>query len=323
MRLLYTVSLLVLIAFAEPVLGQNDPQFSLFMFNPTYYNPAAAGSEGVAQIQLTHRTQWAGYQATADDGGAPGTQLLSFNTPLTKYRSGIGLYILNDNYGPLTNQAVQLAYAYRIPVKNGTFSVGAQAGLYSKAVDYNKLRYNDPGDPNIPTGRVGQTRPDLGLGAYYTTTDYWLGASVMHVNAAAYRLESGRSVTPQSRTVYLSAGYRLGVGYDVDIQPSVLYQIYLNPVVGTQAASYNVNLLGTYQGRHWIGVSYRQADAFTGTIGTSFLSNNSLRVGAAVDITTSRQTVKAPTSFEVLLSYSLPAPDARKKPIIRTPRFRY
>lgn len=323
MRLLYTVSLLVLIALAEPVLGQNDPQFSLFMFNPTYYNPAAAGLDGVTRIQITHRTQWAGYQATTDDGGSPSTQLLSINSPLTRYKSGVGLYVMNDHYGPLTNQAVQLAYAYRIPVKNGTFSLGAQAGIYSKAIDYSKLRFNDPNDPNIPTGRVGQAKPDIGFGAYYNTTDYWFGASVMHLNEAAYRLESGRSVTPQPRTVYLSAGYRLGVGYDLDIQPSVLYQISLSPVVGTQAAVYTLNVLATYQTRFWAGIGYRQGDAVIGMAGLSLLHNNSLRVGLAYDRTTANQLVKAPSSLEFLLSYSLPAPDARKKPIIRTPRFRY
>jgi type IX secretion system PorP/SprF family membrane protein len=323
MRSFYIVLLFLLTAFAGSVFGQNDPQFSLFTFNPTYYNPAAVGSEGTARVQITHRTQWAGYQGTTDDGGAPSTQLLSFNTPLTKYKSGIGVYALNDQYGPLTNQAVQVAYAYRIALKNGTFSVGTQIGLYSKAIDYNKLRFNDPNDPNIPTGRIGQAKPDVGFGAYYNTTDYWFGASVMHLNEAAYRLESGRSITPQARTAYLTAGYRLGLGYDLDIQPSVLYQIYLSPTVGTKAASYTVNLLATYQTRFWAGIGYRQADAAILMAGLSLLPNNSLRVGVAYDRTVAQQSVKAPSSLEFLLSYSLPTPDARKKPIIRTPRFRY
>lgn len=68
-------------------LAQQDPQFSMYMYNPTYYNPAAVGSEGVSRLQITHRTQYLGYQPTiASDGGAQTTQLVSYNMPLAKLK---------------------------------------------------------------------------------------------------------------------------------------------------------------------------------------------------------------------------------------------
>ncbi len=55
---------------APTAVAQQDPQFSMYMYNPLYYNPAAAGSEGVSRLQITHRTQYLGYQPTiASDGG--------------------------------------------------------------------------------------------------------------------------------------------------------------------------------------------------------------------------------------------------------------
>ena len=106
---------------APTAVAQQDPQFSMYMYNPLYYNPAAAGSEGVSRLQITHRTQYLGYQPTiASDGGAQTTQLLSFNMPLAKIKSGIGIYALNDKLGAIINQAVQVSYAYRMALKSGT-----------------------------------------------------------------------------------------------------------------------------------------------------------------------------------------------------------
>lgn len=319
-RILY-VFILMLLGLSS--YGQNDPQFSLFMFNPLYYNPAAAGSEGVARFQLTHRTQWAGYQASVDDGGAPSTQLLSFNTPLPKIKSGVGVYLLNDHLGPLVNQAVQLSYAYRLSLKQGTLAFGAQAGLYARGIDYSKLRPGDPSDPLVPTGRVMEMRPDFSAGVYYNTTDYWIGASINHLNKASASLENGRQIIPQDKSAYFSAGYRLGLGYDLDVQPSILYQYVVDPHPNVKASSLSGNILVTYDSRYWLGVSYRQGDAFTGTIGISLLNNNALRLGYAFDFTTKSYVSKSPVSHEILVSYALPTPDARKKPIVRTPRFRY
>ena len=59
---------------------QQDPQFSLFMFNQTYYNPAAVGAEGLTRFQLMYRSQYSGYQGV-DPGGSQGTQMFSFNMP--------------------------------------------------------------------------------------------------------------------------------------------------------------------------------------------------------------------------------------------------
>ncbi|OIN58878.1 PorP/SprF family type IX secretion system membrane protein [Arsenicibacter rosenii] len=321
-RILYVFTCLLL-GVSYVSYGQNDPQFSLFMFNPLYYNPAAAGSEGVSRFQLTHRTQWAGYQSTYNDGGAPGTQLLSFNTPLNKIKSGIGVYLLNDKLGPFINQAAEVSYAYRITLKQGTLAIGAQAGLYARGIDYAKLRPADPTDPLIPTGRFMETRPDIGAGVYYNTVDYWIGASVVHLNKASATLENGRSIIPQNQTAYLTAGYRLGIGYDLDVQPSILYQYVVDPQPNMKASSITGNLLVTYDNRYWIGASYRQGDAFSGTIGLNLLTNKSLRLGYAFDFTTNSYIGKSPGSHEIMVSYNLPTPDGRKKPIVRTPRFRY
>lgn len=322
-RTLYVLVCLLLAVGSRVAFAQQDPQFSMYMYNPTYYNPAAAGSEGVSRLQLTHRTQYLGYQPTvAGDGGGQSTQLLSFNMPLARIRSGVGIYAFNDRLGQINNQSVQVSYAYRLPLKNGILGLGVQAGLFNKGYDYGQLRPGDPNpDPLIPTGRVSQARPDFGAGVYYNTTDYWVGLSVAHINRATYTLGTDRSANPLSRNVYFTAGYRLGLGYDIDVQPSILIQY--DTQAATRAATVLANVLATYDNRIWAGVGYRLGDALMATAGINLMRNNALRVGYALDIVAGGTQIKSLTSHEVLVGYALPAPDARKKPIIRTPRFRY
>ena len=301
--------------------GQQDPQFSFFSFAPTFYNPATAGSEGVTRVQLIYRTQWAGYTTSAGAGGAPTSQLLTANLPLNSINSGLGIYAFNDAIGPISNQSVQLAYAYRLALKSGTLAVGVQAGVHNKTIDYSNIIVRDPGDPLIGTGQVSQLQPDFSAGVHYSTVDYWVGLSLFHLNAAAYKLGTDRGINPMSRTAYLSAGYRLGVAYDLDVQPSILYKYSTEP--GLQASSLDVNVLATYANRYFAGAGYRLQEAITAMAGLNLLANNALRLGVAYDFTTTGASAKRPSSYEVMLSYALPAPNTSRKPVVRTPRFRY
>ncbi|MBD2757573.1 PorP/SprF family type IX secretion system membrane protein [Spirosoma validum] len=322
-RTLYVYALLLLFVAGPSAFAQQDPQFSLYMYNPLYYNPAAAGSEGVSRVQITHRTQYLGYQTigNGDESAAQSTQLLSFNMPLAKIKSGIGIYALNDKYGPSINQAVQVSYAYRMTLKNGTLGLGVQAGMFNKGYDFNQFRPNDPGDVLLTTGRINQFKPDIGAGVYYNTVDYWIGFSMTHLNKAKYNYITDRSTDPSDSKAYLTAGYRLGLGYNIDIQPSVLVQY--STTSGFPGSAVAVNLLATYDSRIWGGLGYRFNDAIMATVGFNLLPNNALRIGYALDIVTGGLQAKSPTSHELQLAYAWPIPDVRKKPIIRTPRFRY
>jgi type IX secretion system PorP/SprF family membrane protein len=320
-RIVYLFATLTLLGLCRTANGQNDPLLSQYMFNPLYYNPAAAGSEGVSRFQLMHRTQWAGYQATnADDGGGPSTQLFSYTMPLEKFKSGMGLLVMNDKYGPAINQAVQLSYAYRMTLKSGTLALGVQGGLYNRGFDFAQFRPNEP-DPLLQGGRITQAKPDIGVGVYYNTVDYWVGVSALHLNEPAFRLAGTQSVVPQTRITYLTAGYRLGISYDIDVQPSIL----VGYLPGSGRTTIATNLMATYQNKLWAGFGYRVGDVITANIGTSFMHNNSLRVGIAYDYTLSqrRASITGQSSYEIMASYALPALDTRKKPIVRTPRFRY
>jgi type IX secretion system PorP/SprF family membrane protein len=299
-------------------LAQKDAQFSLFSLNQLYLNPAAAGADGLTKFQLTHRTQYIGYQATnlSDEGGALSTQLFSFSMPIKNF--GIGFYALNDKSGPRNDQDFKLSAAYRIPLAGGNFQLGASAGLFRQAIDYGKLRARDPDDPLIQTGVISEMNPDFAVGARFENEIFYAGLSLNHLLQPKYALGTETGTNPLPQTLYFNAGVNVELGYLLDIQPIVLVKSDINTISVEGGATV------TYNKRYWIGGTYRQQDTYFIVMGGIYLlSDQSLRLSGAYDMVLGGNKAKAPSSFEVMLSYALPSPKFGKKTIIRTPRFRF
>ena len=309
-------AILVLISFNAA--AQKDPQFSLFSLNQLYYNPAAAGAGGLTKFQLTHRTQYAGYQSTmaTSDGGALSTQLFSFSMPFKNF--GIGFYAMNDHVSANTSQDFKLSASYHIPVLSGNLYFGASAGLFRQAIDYDKFRAVQPDDPLIPSGNYSQIDPDFAAGVRYENETFNVGLSLNHILSPQYKLGSETATNPLPRTIYFNAGVNLELGYLLDIQPIVLVKsdITTSSVEGGATVTYNK--------RYWLGGTYRQQDTYFIIMGGIYLlPDQSLRLSGAYDLVAGGNSPKAPSSFEVMLSYALSSPKFGKKTIIRTPRFRF
>lgn len=71
--------------------GQQDSQYTQYMYNPTIVNPAYAGSRDVMSIFGLYRAQWVGLE------GAPKTGTLSMHTPIENSKIGLGFSLINDN----------------------------------------------------------------------------------------------------------------------------------------------------------------------------------------------------------------------------------
>jgi type IX secretion system PorP/SprF family membrane protein len=316
---LFTALLLLCTGACVPALAQQDPQFSQYMFNALYFNPAYAGVEGRTRFQLLHRSQWTAYQASFDDGTAPITQNFSLNSPILRLRSGVGLHIVNDRLGPLNNVEAQAAYAYHFPVKKGKLSLGIRGGMYAQTLDFEKYRAIDQGDPNLAgrNGRESQVRPDLALGIFYRAEKFYGGVSVNHIVRSEFDFGSDDLKNPLSNHIYVTAGYDYDLTYQVVLTPSVLLKSDFN------SYSVEVSTLATYEQKYWGGLSFRQGESISALIGLSFMKDNQMRIGYAFDYIIKAQPVKRPTSNEILLSYTLPPPIPSTKSVTRTPRFRY
>lgn len=319
-RYFWCVGIALLVGFKTH--AQQDSQFSLFNFNQLYFNPASVGSDGLTRFQVISRLQYAGYQTSSGDGGAPNTLMASASIPLPFIKSAVGIHYVNDRIGASGSQEVQLSYAYQLKINDNTLALGARVGFFNRFIDFSRLVAREPGDPQIPTGRIGLTQPDLALGAYYDATDFYVGLSVNHLNRPQFRFTGTGDPNPLTPNVYLNAGYRWEPIYGLEIQPMVL----LKSPVAFSGNTFSVEggAMVTYEETYFGGATYRLQDAISLLAGVNFLPSRALRVAAAFDIVTmGGKTIKSPSSYEILLSYALPAPRLGKKTVVRTPRFRY
>ncbi len=297
--------------------SQTDPQFTQYVFNHAYLNPAAAGFGGKTNISAIYRTQWTGYTGTFDSGGAPNSQLLTASAPLSFLNGGVSAYFLNDQLGGgSATREFELAYSYHKRFGANIIGAGISAGMHNRSINGTNYRPRETNDPVIPTSQTGQTKPDLGAGIYLYNPVYQLGLSVKHINQPAFGLstESGNSLLP--RSLYLTGNVLIGLSYTLDVSPMFVIKSDFKTV------SPEAGAIITYNANYWAGLNYRWQDAFSFLIGGNFL-NSSLRAGYAVDWIVFGNLAKAPLSHEILLTYSLNPPRAGKKSIIRTPRYRY
>ncbi len=309
--------LIVLLAVIKPVLGQQDAQFSQYMFNDLYNNPAYSGVMGVTNFTMLYRSQWTGYTGTYDEGGAPNSFLASFNTPILRLRSGAGFYFINDVIGNRNNVQFMGSYAYHLGVGNGKLSFGLRAGIYGQSIDISQYRAVQPNDPLLAYGKEYQYRPDMGVGIYYKAEKYHASVAINHILNTEFDFGSDSLRNALENNMVLGGGYKYELNYDIILTPALL--------VKTDFVSYSfdISVLGTYREKFWGGLSYRQSEAVVALLGVNLLKDKSLKLGYSFDYVIQAQKAKQATSHELLLSYNMPAVTGGGKKIIRTPRFRH
>jgi type IX secretion system PorP/SprF family membrane protein len=98
--------------------------------------------------------------------------------------------------------------------------------------------------------------------------------------------------------LFATAGYRLFVGEDFNLIPSVMVK-YINPLP-TQV---DINTKLQYQDLAWIGASYRTGEGFAGMLGVNV--SNTFNIGYSYDYTTSRLNTVSKGTHEIMVGFLL------------------
>jgi len=339
-RFLIVISVCFLLNWTRPVYAQQDAQFSQYMFNGLFLNPAYSGIEGVTRFTLINRIQWLGYEATNYGGSAPNSTILSATTKLPQKFGGAGMYMLFDRLGPVQIIDLQLSYSYHVKIKDGTLGIGVRGGIYNQRIRGDMYYVVDPTDPVYQylkvNGNVSQLKPDLTGGLWYQTKKYYGGISFSHITQAKYSLGYDSITSKLVNHMYITGGYNFLVGTNIMITPSALFQTDLKQI------TYLFGALATYNNKFWVGLNARQSlaqreaskkgkslsnDDIILYVGVNLLKNkkgnDALRVGYSFDFVTSGVNAKKRTSHEIMLSYMMPIPWGQPKPPVHTPRYRH
>lgn len=299
----------ILVYGPEKAMAQDDPQFSQNMYNRLPVNPGYAGSTGSMCATSLIRNQWVGFE------GAPISQNFAFDALVEPLHGGLGFALTHDQLGFTNSLNFKVAYAYRMRLSNsGRLAFGLSGGFMQRSLDLTQT-INSSDDP-LPLGSYHAIAPDFDFGVYYNTSDFYMGASVTHINAAklSYVADNGDAYEPHiNRHYYFMGGYNYALNRIFTLKPSFFFK-----TDGTSQQT-DINLTVLYNNSLWLGVSYRTSDAVILMAGINV--TNELKVGYSYDITTSLINTASSGSHELMLRYCFKIKNNRPAYMNRNVRF--
>ena len=275
--------------------SQQDPQYSLYMFNPLSVNPAYAGSREVLSGVLIHRSQWVGLE------GAPETQVLAVNSPLKNKKMGLGLQIVNDKIGAHTTQTLKGTYAYRLKMGKGKLAFGLSAGIINYSYDWAKIEYKDAGDAVPETSNESFMLPTVDFGVYYNSRTMYVGIGAEHLNQSSFGLEEDiASSSTIAAKQYVNFTGTFGKAFVLNdhlvLKASLLFRM------ANAAASLDINGGLLIKNKIFFGASVRP-NAIIAILELNLTKN--LRMGVGYDVDRSEVGQSSTGSFEIFLGYDL------------------
>jgi len=288
--------------------SQQDPLYTQYMNDPILINPAYAGSRGNLSVNGVFRKQWVGIQ------WPPTTTSLTINSPFLNYRIGVGFTFIDDQIGPLHQTGLYLDYAYHIRFpKNRNLSLGLKAGFNVFDRDLLDLLTQDFDAWIFLTDRPPITLPNVGIGAYYFTPDYYVGFSIPKLfrNSLDPDQNTLEMISREDRTYYITAGYV----FDVVAPVLKLKPTFLTLFITGAPPSVELALTAIAFDTFWGGVMWRVGDAVAGHL--RWQINRQLQIGYSYDFTNSRLNYHSNGTHEILINYVF----ERKGQRILSPRY--
>lgn len=196
------------------VKGQ-DVRFSQFYAAPLYVNPAFTGSTIQHRFVLNYRHQWPNIPGAFDAYHA------SYEFNAAEINSGFGIIFNREDAGSfgLTTNIMALSYAYRFRLNRKTYlQAGLKFGYAFRGIDYDKLVFNDQIESNSATTLdvdafqdENVNYPDISGGLLLYSENYWVGASLNHINEPNQSLISDGSVSELPMKFTFQGGYNFSL----------------------------------------------------------------------------------------------------------------
>jgi type IX secretion system PorP/SprF family membrane protein len=291
------------IAFALMILlsahGQQDPQYTQYMYNMNVVNPAYAGSKEGLSVGLLYRSQW------VDINDAPKTATLSIHSPVGK-NVGLGLSVISDQIGPVEENNVYADFSY-------TLNLGGEHrlafGLKAGATIQNIGLFSDIGNGFVPDAsdeafseNTSNTYLNIGSGVFYYTDKYYVSFSIPNMLKSTYLdiTTNGQQFKYGSDVLhyFLSSGYVFDLSANTKFKPSFLLK---SAFEAPTSLDLSANFL--FFDKFEIGATYRLDDSVG--VMANFAITTDLRIGYAYDYVTSDLNVTTSGSHELMLLFDL------------------
>jgi type IX secretion system PorP/SprF family membrane protein len=277
--------------------AQQEPHFTQYMSNMSVINPAyATATPTVLNLGSLYRYQWAGIK------GSPKTMTLFAHTPINdKIETGISLVSddIGDGAKKETNVFADFAYILQLN-ETQKLSFGLKAGISNISTNFNGFQLNS-GDVATDLAfaeNVNETVPNIGVGAYYFTDNYYVGLSVPNVLKSEHSGNQINSFGTQRIHGYLTGGYVFEINEAFKLKPAAM-------AIFVEGSPVSVDLTANvlYNEKFELGAAYRFGDAVSILMNLNVTPN--LKIGYSYDYTTSNLSQFSSGSHEIVLLYNL------------------
>lgn len=275
--------------------SQQEAQFTQYLDNMVYYNPAYAGSHDVMSISALHRQQWAGFD------GAPMSTTFSLHTPIGWENLGVGISALNDNVGP--NNATwingDVSYSLKFKKHKGRLSFGIKGGISLLNGDLTNLTTQDAGDQMLDERYQNEVLGNFGAGIYYHSDQFFAGVAVPRI--LDNTKDAGSIVDLKyigQRHYYFMVGGYINANRMLKIRPSAMLKFTQNAPMAIDA-----DLAFIFYDKFWVGANYRVLESAALYFQLSI--SKQFKIGYAFEFSTSKLRSYNAGTHELMLSYDL------------------
>lgn len=303
-------------------------QFSQFYAAQIYLNPAFTGASSCTRFSMNYRNQW---NLTP---GAFNTFQVSFDKPMRKYNSGVGITLFSDKAGPnsLKSNQVSGLYAYELKInKRLVARAGLSAGFTQRSIDYSNLLFGDQiarggGASNSVDGN-GSKILYFGLNAGYLmySENIWGGIAFSNLTRPNQSLTGDNSPLPVE--IKFHGGYKYKINDQADKSKD---QHFVTAAFNyKRSLRFNQIDVGAYYARGYLvfgmwyrGIPivhkpygwYKNNDALVFVAG---ISGDKVQIGYSFDYTISKLTLSSSGgSHELSMMYLLCSKKKKKKKLI-------
>ncbi|PBQ33748.1 hypothetical protein CNR22_18830 [Sphingobacteriaceae bacterium] len=326
MNSLLKLSFLILLLQLQRSVAQ-DIQFTQFYAAPMYLNPAFTGANACSKVTLIYRSQWPGISNVYT------SKLVSAEHGIKNSNFGMGITFAQDDAGSgnLKTTLINPSVSYQAKINRvSAIRFGLQPGFAIKSINFNNLVFGDQiyrGGNVATVEQLPQSKAyfDLGAGALYINSDYWVGVSAYHLT------QSNESFyNDPLNTLPVKYSLHMGTKYDLDKEEKEKrLKRYISPVIHYRAENkFDQVDLGCYFTKHILTVGlwyrgipglkaykkgYANNDAISLIVG---LQTERIKVGYSYDKTISNLSRYSKGAHEVTLSFQLCNPKKRKTKLV-------
>ncbi|PKP08007.1 MAG: hypothetical protein CVU09_17570 [Bacteroidetes bacterium HGW-Bacteroidetes-4] len=274
--------------------GQMYATSDHYVHHSLIINPAFAGSQDALSVSMFHRRYWDGFE------GSPQTIAFTADAPLNSERVGLGLFLLNSKVGISNENTLAGNYAFRIKLGESTLAFGLAFGFTLYRNSWDELAARDANDELLSNQQSTGILPNASLGAYYSTSTYFVGLSLPMFLSHEYDAQND-SYRMQNRmseySYYLHAGITHSLSTDLKVFPTLLLKYYPNQ---TLQADFNAQVI--FRDKLWLGAGYRTKSTLIGLL--QFQVNKQLRFAYSYNFNLAKMIQFNNNSHEVMLHYN-------------------